>query len=393
MSRIRAKGLARARLLIRQNRVALGLLVAWFGASFFGLVAIGHTAKEAAQIVAFARTDPSPWGTFYKNFTDMVVFGALVGVLVSEAGRKYKPEETARLFASRARGHVVLVGYTHLAERMRELLVANGVQVVVVEADRAKVDALVRAEEPVVLASGRDPSDLEAAGVAHAKMVVLAMEEIDTAAVVASHVRHQNRECELLVRCYDDDVGAVLAKTYAARIVSTSRLAAQHVAALAQKNGTSFCVIVGAANLGMRLAQIMKDRGTKFVAVDASRAALDDLAESDPVVCGSPTDPETLAKAKVEECDLVVLTGDDLGVNMVIADRVRDVNKSCKIVCRLYHDDSAEMLTRAPFSCDVVSTSKHAVKMLADAGALRVVGIGPAEAKATVSGAVRKASA
>jgi Trk K+ transport system NAD-binding subunit len=388
-----AKGLARARLLIRQNRLALGLLVAWFVASFVGFVALGHTPREAAQIVAFARTDASAWGTFYKNFTDMVVFGALMGVLVSEAGRKYKPEETARLFASRARGHAVLVGYTHLAERMRELLVANGVPVVVVEADRAKVDALVRAEEPVVLASGRDPSDLEAAGVGHAKMVVLAMEEIDTAAVVASHVRHQNRECELVVRCYDDDVGAVLAKTYAARIVSTSRLAAQHVAALAQKSGTNFCVIIGAQNLGLRLAQIMKDRGTRFVAVDASRAALDDLAESDPVVCGSPTDPETLAKAKVESCDLVVLTGDDLGMNMVIADRVRDVNTSCKIVCRLYHDDSAEMLTRAPFSCDVVSTSKHAVKMLADAGALRAVGIGPAEAKATVKGAVRKASA
>ena len=386
------KGLARARLLVRQNRLALGLLVAWFGAAFVGFVLLGHPAKEAAQIVAFARLDATPWGAFYKNFTDMVVFGALVGVLVSEAGRKYKPEETSRLFAERASGHVVIVGYTHFAARMRELFVANGVPVVVVEADRAKVDALVRAEDPVVLASGRDAADLEAAGVSRAKMVVLAMEEIETAAIVASNVRHQNRECELLVRCYDDDVGAVLAKTYAARIVSTSRLAAQHVAALAQKNGTTFCAIIGAQNLGLRLAQIMKDRGTRFVAIDPSRAALDDLAEADPVVCGSPTDPETLVKAKVAECDLVVLTGDDLGANMVIADRVRDVNTHCKIVCRLYHDDSAEMLTRAPFSCDVVSTSKHAVKMLADAGALRAVGIGPAEAKSTLAGAVRKAS-
>ncbi len=315
-------------------------------------------------------------------------------MLVSEAGRKYKPEETARLFAARMRGHVVLVGYSHLAERMRELLVASGVPVVVVEADRAKVDALVRAEEPVVLASGRDPADLQAAGVAQAKMVVLAMEEIETAAIVSSNVRHQNRECELLVRCYDDDVGEVLAKTYRARIVSTSRLAAEYVASLAQQVGTTFCVIIGAQNLGQRLAQVMKDRGTRFVVVDASRAALDDLAESDPVVCGAPTDPETLARAHVAECDLVVLTGDDLGASMVIADRVRDVNAQCKIVCRLYHDDSAEMLTRAPFSCDVVSTSKHAVKMLADSGALRAVGIGPGPAtpKPPLARAAGKAS-
>jgi|GEM_PF-1633276 len=369
------KRVARARLVVRQNRLALGLLSAWFGASFMAFVATGHAPREAAQIVAFARADASAFGTFYRNISDMVVFGALVGVLFSEAGRKYKPEETSRLFAARASGHVIIVGYTHLAERLRELFVANGVPVVVVERDRAKVDALIRAEDPVVLASGRGAEDLEAAGIARAKLVVAAMEDIESAAIVASRVRHANKSCELLVRCFDDDVGAVLAKTYAARIVSTSKLAAEHVAALAQRSGTRLCVIVGAKNLGQRLAAMMKARGTSFVVVDPSRAALEDLAESDPIVCGAPTDPETLAKAKVAECDMVVLTEDDLGANMVVVDRVRDVNTACKVVCRLYHDDSAEMLARAPFACDVVSTSKHAVKMLADAGAFRSVGV------------------
>jgi Trk K+ transport system NAD-binding subunit len=369
------KGVARVRLLVRQNRLAIGFLIAWFGVSFAVFLALGRAPLDAAQIVAFARTDPSGYGTFYRNFSDMVVFGALMGILFSEAGRKYKPEETSRLFAARASGHVILVGYTHLAERLRELFVERGVPVVVVEKDRAKVDALVRAEEPVVIASGRQAEDLEAAGIGRAKMVVAAMEEIETAAIVASRVRHANKECALLVRCYDDDVGAVLAKTYHARIVSTSKLAAEHVANLAQKHGTKFCVIVGAKNLGQRLAGMMKARATRFVVVDASKAALEDLAESDPIVCGAPTDPETLAKAKVQECDMVVLTDDDLGANMVVTDRVRDVNTSCKIVCRLYHDDSAEMLARAPFACDVVSTSKHAVKMLADSGALGAVGI------------------
>src|SRR5262245_52171134 len=155
------KGVARARLLVRQNRVALGLLLGWFVLSFAVFLGIGRPLPDAALAVAFARTDASPFGTFYRNFSDMVVFGALVGILVSEAGRKYKPEETSRLFARRARGHAILVGYTHLAERLRELLVANGVSVVVVEKDKERVDALVRAEEPVVLASGRDATDLE----------------------------------------------------------------------------------------------------------------------------------------------------------------------------------------------------------------------------------------
>jgi hypothetical protein len=61
---------------------------------------------------------------------------------------------------------------------------------------------------------------------------------------------------------------------------------------------------------------------------------------------------------------------------MVIADRVRDVNKSSRIVARAYHDDAAELLAKSPFSCDVISTSRHAVTLLADAGALKSAGIG-----------------
>jgi Trk K+ transport system NAD-binding subunit len=167
----------------------------------------------------------------------------------------------------------------------------------------------------------------------------------------------------------------VISKTYDARIVSTSKMAASYVAAYAKKHGSRSCVIIGAKTLGQRLALVMKERGTKFVVVDPSRASLEDLAETDPVVCGSPTDPEVLAKAKVESADLVVLTEDDLGQNLVVCDRVRDVNKTCRLICRLFHDDSTEMLSRAPFSCDVISTSKHAVKMLVESGAFSSLGI------------------
>jgi Trk K+ transport system NAD-binding subunit len=370
------KGLARARLVLRQNWGTIGLLLAWYGVSYLLFLLGGHAPGEAALLLVYAQKETTTWGTFYLNVSDFVVFGAIVGILFGEAGRKYKPEETSRLLSAGMRDHVILVGYTHIAERLRELFVANGVPVAIVEADRAKVDALVRQEEPVVLGTGRQHADLVAAGVKHAKMVIAAMEDIESAALVASHVRHENRSCALLVRCYDDDVGAVLAKTYDARIVSTSKMAAQYVASYAQKHGTRACVVVGAKNLGLRVALVLKECGTKFVVVDPSRQALDDLAETDPIVCGSALDPEVLTKADVEHADLVVLTGDDLGANMVVADRVRDLNKSCRIVARAFHDDSAEMLARSPFSCDVISTSKHAVKMLVDAGAFKSLGVG-----------------
>ena len=102
-------------------------------------------------------------------------------------------------------------------------------------------------------------------------------------------------------------VGVVLAKTYRARAVSTSRLAAAFIQGQAQK-----------------------------------------------------------ARARA----VVVL-----GKSLVRVDRIRDLHKRTRIICRAFHDEAAEVLGRPPFDCVVLSTSKYASESLARAGAFRDVGI------------------
>ena len=248
-------------------------------------------------------------------------------------------------------GHVIVIGFTHLGERIRSLTASGGKPVVVVEADAALVSALVREEEPVVVGSPRDPRVLAAARIERAKVVIVATDDLESAAVACKRVRERNEHCELVVRCADDDVGAVLAKTYRARALSTTRLAADFIKQRARKARVKSALVVGDNSLADRVTD----------ALEAMEVSV--LRE-----------PDVTDGASAAGKNLVVVCDDDLGQNLIRVDRIRDVNRTVDIVCRAFHDDAAELLTRAPFSCVVLSTSRHAAQALVRAGVFREIG-------------------
>src|SRR6185369_7837746 len=97
--------------------------------------------------------------------------------------RRYRPEATSAALAEQASGHLVVIGYTNLGKRVRDMAIAAGGVAVVVEDDRALVDEIIRAEEPLVLGNAREKATLYAAGVERAELVVVATDDLETAAV------------------------------------------------------------------------------------------------------------------------------------------------------------------------------------------------------------------
>ena len=73
----------------------------------------------------------------------------------------------------------------------------------------------------------------------------------------------------------------------------------------------------------------------------------------------------------------------------VRVDRVRDLNQSAAVVCRVFHEDAAEILAQRPFRCVVLSTSRLAAETLANEGILKSVGVAPGKKAAKA----RKAAA
>jgi Trk K+ transport system NAD-binding subunit len=356
-------------LLLRQNARVLEFVIGWFVINLALFAWYLHRGwREAALITFYFKTGTGMWAAFYQAFSGFVVFGLIMSVIVTNLNRKYRPEETCRVLASESRGHVVVIGYSHLGQRICEWLWRNGDVPVVVEHDRALVDPLVREEHPLVLGSGHDPDDLRAAGVARARLVVIAADGVETAAIAGRRVREINPECDLLLRCADDDVGEVLGKAYRARVVSTSRMVASFIAALAQKHKNRAFVVIGYNTIGRRLVGPFKSAKTTVAVIEPDAAAVDGLTGVDPIVVGSPTEPAVLQRAGIRDADFVVLTGDELGKNLVIVERIRDANPDCRIVCRGFQDDATSVLAQRPFNCTVVSSSRHAAETLVREG-------------------------
>jgi len=342
----------------RQNRAALAFTVAWLLASglIFG-AALGLPPTEAALVALCFHHTEGAWGRLYASFTELVVFGALASVIVADATRRYRPEATCAALAERARDHLLVIGYTNLGKRARALAQRAGATVVVVDDERARVEELIRAEDPLVLGNPREPATLKAAAVARARVVVIATDDLEAAALACRIVRAENPRCRLVVRCADDDVGQILAKAYGARVLSTSKIAARFILLRALKAGVRRAVVIGQNNVGRRVAEAL---GGERIAC-ALIPATDDRA--------------ALAAAGVAGAELIVLADDDLGKNLVRVDRVREINPEGLLICRVFQDDAAELLTHKPFGCVVLSTSRLAAELLADEGVFRDVGV------------------
>ncbi len=345
---------ARIAVAVRDNRVALGFVLVWLAANA-AVFSGEHRGLELFEVVTGLSRASGGWGKLYQPFTQFVVFGVVVSMVAANVTRKHRPEATARFLASRCRDHVVIIGHTHLGERIRDAMLETRTEVVVVDDDRARVEEILREEHPLVLGDPRDPENLEAAAIRYAKVVVIASDEVEVAVIAAREVRARNPDCELIVRCPDEDVGDVIARTYRARIVSTSRIVAKVVCDDAAKRGTRRAVVFGKNSIGRRVADTLGARGVSTTFVDVTE------------------DTHAIAAAGVADAELIVIADDDLGKNLIRVDRIRDHAPNARIVCRAFHEDAAEILTRAPFKCTVLSSSRLALDALVREGAFRTV--------------------
>lgn len=365
-------------LLLRQNAAVLVVIALWCAANFLIFWSVvGRGAREALLIVFYFEHDSSSWGNFYATFSDLVIFAVIVSVVMSNLHRRYQPEQTCRLLAEQHRDQALIIGYSHLGQRVAELLSHHGVPFVILEEQRGLVEDLIRKEQPLIVGSPCDTANLAAAKVSATRLVLIATDDIETAVTACHLVRQSNRTCALLCRCFHDEVGDVLSKVYNAQIVSTSRMAARFVAEYAKGHRVRSCVIVGGNSFGRRLVEVMKEQRAEFFLIEPNRTLVEDLIDHEPVLIGQVTDPDLLARAKIAETNLVVLADDNVGGHLLAADHIRDANRRCRIICRVHQEGAAEVLTRDPFRCDVISTSRHTVEMLVKQGAFGAVGIEP----------------
>ena len=131
-------------------------------------------------------------------------------------------------------------------------------------------------------------------------------------------------------------------------------------------------IVAGLGHLGIRVVRELVVLGEEIVVIEqnASSTRFSEVHAYDiPIIVGDARDIEVLKRAGLERASaLIICTNNDL-VNIQIASRVRDVNKTIRLVMRLFDDEFAEPLAERFDIVAAMSSSGMAAPAFAGAAA------------------------
>jgi voltage-gated potassium channel len=129
-------------------------------------------------------------------------------------------------------------------------------------------------------------------------------------------------------------------------------------------------IIAGVGHLGIRVVRelILLDEDVVVIEQDPDNHRLEEVRSYDvPVIIGDARNGETLMRAGLDKAaSLIIATNDDLA-NLQIASRVRETNKTIRLVMRLFDDDFARMMAERFDVAAVMSASMMAAPAFAGA--------------------------
>lgn len=216
--------LLRARAAFRRVRWIVYFLAAWFAAGLAGFHwGNGLDWREAALSAFYFELQPGAMAQAYAFWGQSIIFGVCVTLLMRETLENYV--ERCRDMSGLVKGHTVVVGYSHLGQRIVDHLIERGQPYVLIEKSKERVDDLLRRGEPVVVDDARSRDALPGANVAGAKRLIVATNNIETGLIVVKRARDANPELEILACCNFDDFTDLLEKLGADHVYSTSQAA------------------------------------------------------------------------------------------------------------------------------------------------------------------------
>jgi len=149
--------------------------------------------------------------------------------------RRARRKEWEMAVASTFSRHLVLIGLGHLGFRVMQTLVETGQEVVVIEQDPKPnlVDQARRMGVPVIQEDGRRLEALEGAGTARARGILLCTQNDVLNLQIAFMAQRLNPDIEVVVRIFDDQFAADVARKFGFRALSATGLAAPAFASAA----------------------------------------------------------------------------------------------------------------------------------------------------------------
>lgn len=367
------KKLIKFKILVKQNILAFSIILLWFFANLISFTILAGDLTEAFLILFYFQTHSSLYGNFYANFSEFIIFGVVFSLITIELFRKYNPVTTSREISKKFMDHAVIIGYSHIGKRISDYFTKMDIPHVIIEEDYKKVESLINQEKAVINDNPLDKKTLKDAGVPNARAVYIMDDNLELQMVVNAEIRDLNKGCRLIDRIFEDEIAEVIASTYNAHTISTSRFAADVLFEKVRKRHYENVLLIGLNHISSRLINHFEKKPyIEFKIIEEDQEKIEDLMVSNEkqLMMGDPKDVKILQSLNIENFDCIINTISKVTESIVITKRIRDLNRSCKIFARFFQDSIAKVLEKSPFNAEVISSSYDTLNNMIDKGLL-----------------------
>ncbi|MFX1496609.1 MAG: NAD-binding protein [Promethearchaeota archaeon] len=348
-------------------------MIFWFLGNFIYFSIKTSSSYEALLIIFYFKHYSSLYGNFYASFTEFIIFGLIFSLITIDLFRKYNPADTSRELARFCDNHVVIIGYNHVGKRIVDYFHENtDYDVVIIEKRENLVKDLIENELAVINDDALKIETLKDASIEKARAVYVMSDNLEVQLVVNANIRELNKYCKLVCRVFEDDIGDLIAKTYNAIVISTSKFASEIIFKKISKHNYKKILLIGLDHIALRLIEKIKQRGNiDYYIIEEDEEKIEQLMiPKETIIIGDPKEELILGRANVLERDCIINTISDVTDIILITRKIRELNSKCKIFSRFFLDSVAEVLERPPFRSKVISSSKQTLKIMTKEGIL-----------------------
>ena len=346
------KTLVKLGLFLRQIKTPLILILIWFGGGFVFHWFVYSSTETLTDIVlaTFFMKDfgnENTFEIFYQVFGTIIISQGIFAVIIERSADRINPKLTAEKLAKKMNDHVVIIGWSHLAERIVEFLDTQGRKYVMIEENEALVGDMLESGDIVVIRNPLLPETLEIASVEDCKEVFMVNNDVQQAIVLVKRIRELNSECKIYVRLFDERLRNLI-KGFGVNLFSSTKWTFDKIKGwFSRKAGR--IIIVGWNNFSRRLVDFFELIKREYVVILSESDTLDineieDILGTN-LIIGSPSSKKILTQAKVLECEQLIITlKEDVNELLEIIQNVKELSHRPEIISRVYEDEVAEVL-------------------------------------------------
>ena len=123
---------------------------------------------------------------------------------------------------------------------------------------------------------------------------------------------------------------------------------------------TDHVVVVGFTNLGKRLVNHYRQQGIPYCLIEKNADKVDELLRAgEAIVVDDAREMDALTDASIAAAKAVLIASNNLDTALLVTKRARDMNATCLIVTRCFHDEFVEIIESLGAN-EVISSSKNA---------------------------------